>query len=92
MESVTQSGSGENFEGVIRIEESKIRSHVDQVVARVSDDWSHSTSGETGVVVVRTGEWTLWHRGGTVIQQSTERGQADGSALRPAAGLCASGR
>jgi transposase-like protein len=32
MESVTQSGSGENFEGVIRIEESKIRSHVDQVV------------------------------------------------------------
>ena len=32
MESVTQSGSGENFEGVIRIEEGKIRSHVDQVV------------------------------------------------------------
>lgn len=32
MESVSQSGSGENFEGVIRIEEGKIRSHVDQVV------------------------------------------------------------
>lgn len=32
MESVTQSGSGANFEGVIRIEEGKIRSHVDQVV------------------------------------------------------------
>jgi putative transposase len=32
MEIVTQSGSGENFEGVIRIEEGKIRSHVDQVV------------------------------------------------------------
>ena len=32
MESVTQSGSGENFEGVFRIEEGKIRSHVDQVV------------------------------------------------------------
>jgi putative transposase len=29
---VSQSGSGENFEGVIRIEEGKIRSHVDQVV------------------------------------------------------------
>jgi putative transposase len=32
MEMVSQSGSGENFEGVIRIEEGKIRSHVDQVV------------------------------------------------------------
>ncbi len=33
MEIVSQSGSGENFlEGVIRIEEGKIRSHVDQVV------------------------------------------------------------
>ena len=32
MDSVTQLGSGENFEGVIRIEEGKIRSHVDQVV------------------------------------------------------------
>jgi putative transposase len=32
MESVSQSGSGENFAGVIRIEEGKIRSHVDQVV------------------------------------------------------------
>ena len=32
MESVTQLGSGANFEGVIRIEEEKIRSHVDQVV------------------------------------------------------------
>jgi putative transposase len=32
MEIVTQSASGENFEGVIRIEEGKIRSHVDQVV------------------------------------------------------------
>jgi hypothetical protein len=32
MKIVTQSGSGENFEGVIRIEEGKIRSHVDQVV------------------------------------------------------------
>jgi putative transposase len=29
---VTQSGSGESFVGVIRIEEGKIRSHVDQVV------------------------------------------------------------
>jgi putative transposase len=32
MEMVSQSGSGENFEGVIRIAEGKIRSHVDQVV------------------------------------------------------------
>jgi len=32
MEIVSQSGSGEKFEGVIRIEEEKIRSHVDQVV------------------------------------------------------------
>jgi transposase-like protein len=32
MEIVSQSASGENFEGVIRIEEGKIRSHVDQVV------------------------------------------------------------
>lgn len=32
MEMIPQSGSGENFEGVIRIEEGKIRSHVDQVV------------------------------------------------------------
>jgi putative transposase len=32
MEMVSQSGSGENFDGVIRIEEGKIRSHVDQVV------------------------------------------------------------
>jgi transposase-like protein len=32
MEIVSQSGSSENFEGVIRIEEGKIRSHVDQVV------------------------------------------------------------
>jgi transposase-like protein len=32
MEMVSQSGSGENFAGVIRIEEGKIRSHVDQVV------------------------------------------------------------
>ena len=32
MEMVSHSGSGENFEGVIRIEEGKIRSHVDQVV------------------------------------------------------------
>jgi putative transposase len=32
MEIVSQPGSGENFEGVIRIEEGKIRSHVDQVV------------------------------------------------------------
>src|SRR5450432_3057012 len=32
MDSVTQLGSGENFEGVIRIEEGKIRSNVDQVV------------------------------------------------------------
>jgi putative transposase len=32
MEIVTQSGSEENFAGVIRIEEGKIRSHVDQVV------------------------------------------------------------
>jgi putative transposase len=32
MEIVTQSASGESFEGMIRIEEGKIRSHVDQVV------------------------------------------------------------
>ena len=32
MEMVSQSGSDENFAGVIRIEEGKIRSHVDQVV------------------------------------------------------------
>jgi putative transposase len=32
MEMVSQSGSGEKFEGVIRIEEGKIRSHVDEVV------------------------------------------------------------
>jgi transposase-like protein len=32
MEKVSQSGSDENFAGVIRIEEEKIRSHVDQVV------------------------------------------------------------
>lgn len=32
MEIVSQAGSGENFAGVIRIEEGKIRSHVDQVV------------------------------------------------------------
>jgi putative transposase len=32
MEMVSQSGSDENFDGVIRIEEGKIRSHVDQVV------------------------------------------------------------
>jgi putative transposase len=32
MEMVSQSGSVENFAGVIRIEEGKIRSHVDQVV------------------------------------------------------------
>jgi putative transposase len=34
MEIVSQAGSGENFEGVIRIEEGKIRSHVDQVVRK----------------------------------------------------------
>jgi putative transposase len=32
MEILSQSGNDENFEGVIRIEEGKIRSHVDQVV------------------------------------------------------------
>jgi putative transposase len=32
MDMVSQSGSDENFDGVIRIEEGKIRSHVDQVV------------------------------------------------------------
>ena len=32
MEILSQSGSDENFAGVIRIEEGKIRSHVDQVV------------------------------------------------------------
>ena len=32
MEMVSQLGSGESFDGVIRIEEGKIRSHVDQVV------------------------------------------------------------
>jgi transposase-like protein len=32
MEIVSQSGSDENFDGLIRIEEGKIRSHVDQVV------------------------------------------------------------
>ena len=32
MEMVSQSGNGEKFEGVIRIEEEKIRSHVDEVV------------------------------------------------------------
>ena len=32
MEIVSQSGSGENIEGMIRVEEGRIRSHVDQVV------------------------------------------------------------
>ncbi len=32
MEIVTEAESGENLAGVIRIEESKIRSHVDEVV------------------------------------------------------------
>src|SRR5262245_19303097 len=38
MESVTQSGSGENLEGVIRIEEGRIRSHVDQVVRETVEE------------------------------------------------------
>ncbi len=40
MEIVSQSGSGENFERVIRIEEGKIRSHVDQVARRVEEELS----------------------------------------------------
>src|SRR5665213_641157 len=42
MEMVSQSGSGENFDGVIRIEEGKIRSHVDQVVRRTVEETLNS--------------------------------------------------
>ena len=65
MEIVSQSGSGENFEGVIRIEEGKIRSHVDQVVretveqtlngllqAEADELWCVSSS--------RTSAWASW--------------------------------
>src|SRR5215203_4379498 len=38
MDSVSGLASGENFEGVIRIEEQKIRSHVDQVVRRTVEE------------------------------------------------------
>ena len=38
MDSVAGLASGENFEGVIRIEEQKIRSHVDQVVRRTVEE------------------------------------------------------
>jgi putative transposase len=38
MEIVSQSGSGENFEGMIRLEEGKIRSHVDQVVRETVEE------------------------------------------------------
>jgi transposase-like protein len=38
MDSVIQSASGENFEGLIRIEEEKVRSHVDQVVRQTVEE------------------------------------------------------